>query len=146
MGGLVLGPLLRHVDETSACVWVETERPGIVTVTAGEHEAEAHTFGVHGHHYALVCIEGLTPGTKTPYTVSVDGDQVWPEPDSPYPPSLIPTLDHAKPLRLAFGSCRTSVTHDKAGNKLHGVDALRAYALADGGSHRPSGRGRPRSR
>ena len=25
MGGLVLGPLLRHVDETSACVWVETE-------------------------------------------------------------------------------------------------------------------------
>ncbi len=30
---------------------------------------------------------------------------------------------------MAFGSCRTSVTHDEAGNKLHGVDALRAYAL-----------------
>eukprot|EP01032_Pedospumella_encystans_P028732 gene28733-32447_t len=36
---------------------------------------------------------------------------------------------HAKPLRMAFGSCRTSVGHDKAGNDTHGVDALRAYAL-----------------
>ena len=34
-----------------------------------------------------------------------------------------------KKIRLAFGSCRTSVTHDEAGNKQHGVDALRAYAL-----------------
>jgi hypothetical protein len=129
MSGLVLGPLLRHVDETTACIWVETQGPGLVTLTAGEHQAEARTFAVHDHHYALVCVEGLSPGTKTPYTVSVDGEQVWPEADSPYPPSLIPTLDLAKPLRLAFGSCRTSVTHDKAGNKLHGVDALRAYAL-----------------
>ena len=48
---------------------------------------------------------------------------------SPYPPSVIPTLDDAKPLRLAFGSCRTSVPHDEAGNASHGVDALRAYAL-----------------
>jgi len=129
MTRLVLGPLLRHVDETTACIWVETEDAGVVTVRAGEHQAEARTFAAHDHHYALVCVEGLSPGSKTPYTVSVDGEQVWPEADSPYPPSLIPTLDLAKPLRLAFGSCRTSVTHDKAGNKLHGVDALRAYAL-----------------
>ncbi|HET8959273.1 alkaline phosphatase D family protein, partial [Nocardioides sp.] len=130
--------MLRHVDETSACVWVETSGPGLVTLTAGDHEAQARTFGVHGHHYALVCVEGLTPGTKTPYTLSVDGEQVWPEPDSAYPPSLIPTLDGAKPLRLAFGSCRTSVTHDEAGNKLHGVDALRAYALRMAGITDPS--------
>src|SRR6185436_19057416 len=81
------------------------------------------------HHYALVCVDGLDKGRKCPYRVEVDGEQVWPPADSPYPPSVIPTLDHSKPLRLAFGSCRTSVTHDKAGNKLHGVDALRAYAL-----------------
>src|SRR5688572_19475200 len=81
MTELVLGPLLRHGDETSACVWVETEGPALVTVTAGERQAESRTFGVHDHHYALICIEGLTPGTKTPYTVSVDGTQVWPEPD-----------------------------------------------------------------
>ena len=43
---------------------------------------------------------------------------------------MIPTLKPGKPLRLAFGSCRTSVEHDEEGNKTHGVDALRAYALA----------------
>jgi hypothetical protein len=30
---------------------------------------------------------------------------------------------------MAFGSCRTSVSHDAAGNLTHGVDAMRAYAL-----------------
>ncbi len=129
MAQLVLGPLLRHVDETGASVWVETDRAGTVTVTAGDQVERARTFGVHGHHYALLTVEGLAKNTKTPYTVDVDDDRVWPEADSPYPPSLIPTLDVEKPLRLAFGSCRTSVSHDEKGNKTHGVDALRAYAL-----------------
>jgi hypothetical protein len=126
---LVLGPLLRHVDETSATIWVETAQAARVMVTSGDHEAHASTFAVHGHHYALVALDGLGPGEKYPYTVAVDGRQVWPEADSAYPPSLIPTLDDRKPLRLAFGSCRTSVPHDEAGNRTHGVDALRAYAL-----------------
>ncbi|MEJ7833523.1 MAG: alkaline phosphatase D family protein [Nocardioides sp.] len=129
MTSLVLGPLLRHVDATSAAIWVETEEAAAVTVTAGRHRAEARTFGVHGHHYALVALEGLEPASKTAYAVHVDGEQVWPEPDTAFPPSLIATLDPAKPLRLAFGSCRTSVSHDEVGNKTHGVDALRAYAL-----------------
>ncbi len=138
MGELVLGPLLRHVDETSGCVWVETRDAGTVSLTAGDHHTEARTFRVHGHHYALVCVEGLEPGTKTPYTVAVDGKQVWPPAGSPHPPSVIPTLDPAKPLRLAYGSCRTSVSHDEAGNKLHGVDALRAYALRMAGVTDPA--------
>ena len=41
MTELVLGPLLRHVDDTSACIWVETEDAATVTLTAGEHHAEA---------------------------------------------------------------------------------------------------------
>ncbi len=126
---LVLGPLLRHVDETCASIWVEVDEAATVTVTAGEHRAQARTFGVHGHHYALVELEDLPPGSKIPYEVEVDGVRVWPEPGSELPPSLIPTLDHAKPLRVAFGSCRTSVGHDEEGNRTHGVDALRAYAL-----------------
>ncbi len=100
-----------------------------MSVTSGDIEAHASTFSVHGHHYALVALDGLSPGEKYPYTVAVDGRQVWPEADSAYPPSLIPTLDDRKPLRLAFGSCRTSVSHDEAGNRKHGVDSLRAYAL-----------------
>ncbi|MCD4534094.1 alkaline phosphatase family protein [Nocardioides sp. cx-169] len=129
MSRLRLGPLLRYVDETSASIWVETDGRATVSVTAGEHRGEARTFAVHGHHYALVCVEGLAPGAKTPYAVHVDGEQVWPERGSEYPPSLIPTLDPASRMRVAFGSCRTSVGHDKAGNETHGVDALRAYAL-----------------
>jgi hypothetical protein len=36
---------------------------------------------------------------------------------------------------MAYGSCRTSVPHDASGNRTHGVDSLRAYALkmASGG-------------
>ncbi|NUJ74170.1 alkaline phosphatase family protein, partial [Escherichia coli] len=76
---------------------------------------------------------------------------VWPEPGSELPPSVVPTLDHRKPLRLAYGSCRTSVGHDAEGNATHGVDALRAFALrmaglTDSGSDDPdvAGGGRPR--
>ena len=30
---------------------------------------------------------------------------------------------------MAYGSCRTSVPHDESGNRTHGVDSLRAYAV-----------------
>ena len=129
---LVLGPLLRYVDDTSATIWVETERAALVRVTAGERTATARTFAVHGHHYALVEVTGLPPGSHTAYAVDVDDTRVWPstEPEfSDFPPSVIPTLEPGKPLRLAFGSCRVSVAHDEAGNADFGVDALRAYAL-----------------
>jgi PhoD-like phosphatase len=126
---LVLGPLLRYVDETSATIWVEVRSAADVTVETAGRAFTSPTFSAHGHHYALVEVDGLTPGSLQAYTVSVDGASVWPPADSPYPPSRIATLDFAKPLRLAFGSCRTSVPHDRAGNRSHGVDALRAYAL-----------------
>ena len=126
---LILGPLLRYVDETSAAVWVEVADRGEVTVAAAARDWTAPTFEVHGHHYALVEIDGLDPGSVQDYTVALDGRPVWPPPDSPYPPSRIATLKPGKDLRMAFGSCRTSVPHDRAGNRKHGVDALRAYAL-----------------
>jgi len=129
MTELVLGPLLRHVDDTSACIWVETENAATVTLKAGDLHAQAPTFRAHGHHYALVCVEGLEPGSRTAYTVEIDGQQVWPEAGSRFPDPQIATISRDKKIRLAFGSCRTSVTHDKAGNKQHGVDAMRAYAL-----------------
>ena len=129
MTSLVLGPLLRHVDEGSATIWVETDGPTEVTVTAGDHRVTTRTFGVHGHHYALVEVGGLEPGTHTPYDVHLGDQQVWPEPGTVHPPSVIPTLRPGKPLRLAFGSCRVSVPHDRAGTDAFGVDALRSYAL-----------------
>ncbi|MDI6908382.1 alkaline phosphatase D family protein [Nocardioides sp.] len=132
MSDLVLGPLLRYVDATTAAVWVETARDAAVTVTAGAHAATSRTFAAHGHHYALVELTGLEPGTHTPYTVDVDGARVWPSDDpafAEFPPSVIPTLEPGKPLRMAFGSCRVSVSNDEHGNAQFGVDALRAYAL-----------------
>ncbi len=129
MTELVLGPLLRHVDDTSAAIWVETDHAATVEVTVGEQQFAARTFAVHGHHYALVEVDGLAPGTRTEYAVQVDGTTRWPPADSTYPAPVIATVDPGKPLRLAFGSCRTSVSHDEAGNSSHGVDALRTYAL-----------------
>ena len=130
---LVLGPLVRYVDETSTSVWVETRDAASVAVRAEDRSWEARTFRVHGHHYALVVVDGLEPGTIAPYSVEVDGDRVWPpvegEEGCDLPPSVVTTLRPGKPLRLAFGSCRTSVGHDKEGNTTHGVDALRSLAL-----------------
>jgi len=126
---LVLGPLVRYVDETSAVVWVEVASPSTVAVTVDGRAWMAETFQVHGHHYAVVDVVGLEPGTVAPYSVTVDDEKVWPPEDSPYSPSRIATLDHSRDIRLAFGSCRTSVPHDEEGNRSHGVDALRAYAL-----------------
>ena len=123
---------MRYVDDTSATIWVETAEAARVTVTAGERTATAHTFGAHGHHYALVEVTGLEPGTHTPYTVDVGEQRVWPPTEgegATFPPSVIATLEPGKPLRLAFGSCRVSVSHDEAGNKSFGIDALRSYAL-----------------
>ena len=131
-GPLRLGPLLRYVDATSATIWVETAAAAEVRVVAGAVAAAARTFTAHDHHYALVEVTGLPEGTATAYRVLVDGIEVWP-PDDPdfadFPPSVIPTLEPGKPLRMAFGSCRVSVSHDEAGNAEFGVDALRAYAL-----------------
>ncbi len=140
---LVLGPLIRYVDQTSASIWVKTLEAATVTVRLDDgtdRSWDARTFAAHGHHYALVVADGLAPGSTTPYSVEVNGTAVWPLPEGQrdadqdaeggdYPISVIPTLKPGKPLRLAFGSCRTSVAHDKAGNQGHGVDAVRALAL-----------------
>ncbi|ALV41334.1 glycoside hydrolase [Pseudarthrobacter sulfonivorans] len=127
---LVLGPMMRYVDETSASIWVETRSDSRVTVRAGGRDWAARTFAVHGHHYALVEADGLEPGTVLPYTLEIDGEHVWPDSATGFPPPVIATLKPGKPLRLAYGSCRTSVPHDESGNRTHGVDSLRAYALA----------------
>jgi hypothetical protein len=126
---LLIGPLLRHVDPVSATVWVETDRPCTVTVLG----RTARTFRVGGHCYALLVVEGLEPGSTTPYEVHLstdgaDGVRVWPEASSPFPPSRIRTPGRPGPFRLAFGSCRyaTPSTVDLA----EGIppDALDAYA------------------
>ncbi|WP_084722788.1 DUF7800 domain-containing protein [Streptomonospora alba] len=127
--GLRLGPLLRHVTDTTATVWVETEAPCEVTVSAGGHTARSRTFTVHGHHYALCDLRGLAPGAALPYEVRLDAETVWPRPDAPHPPSLVCTLDPSSSTRILFGSCHTPSDHSRAAVLRYGVDMLRAYAL-----------------
>jgi hypothetical protein len=108
---LVLGPALRHVDETTATVWVETSAAAAVTVHAGTRSASAPTFSVRGHHYALVVLDGLSPGTEVAYDVSLDGVACWPGADDRRPPPTIRTLPApgqrpGQDLDIAFGSCR----------------------------------------
>ena len=127
---LVLGPMLRYIGETDATVWVETSGSAVVTVRADGREWAAPTFSVKGRHYALVVVDGLEPGGSWDYAVAVDGDQVWPEPDSRFPAPRIRTIDRRRPTRLLFGSCRTTVPHNREGHRTNGVDALRTLALA----------------
>jgi PhoD-like phosphatase len=125
---LILGPMLRYVDETSATVWVRTAASARVTVERAGRSWSAATVAVHGSHYALVVLDGLLPGTDDTYAVRVDDVPVWPRPGMP--PSRIRTLDPNRLPHFAFGTCRTTGPHDAEGNKAHGVDALRTLALA----------------
>jgi hypothetical protein len=132
MADLILGPMLRYLDERSATVWVETDGPCEVEVL-GRHE---RTFCAEGHHYAIVPITDLEPGVSYPYEVHVDGERRWPLEGSGFPPSLIRTVHPDRPLKIVFGSCRVAVPHrppwnlnrddDERGRE---VDALYALAL-----------------
>ncbi len=123
---LVLGPVLRHVGETTAQVWVQTAEPATVRVL----DTEVRTFEVAGHHYALLGIAGLTPGSSTPYTVEVDGEQVWPTSANPFPPSAIRTRGPVSDgrNRILFGSCRYPKVNEPGLSTRLGLDALDVYA------------------
>jgi hypothetical protein len=118
---LVLGPLLRHVGASDATVWVETDAACEVEVRTAGSPHRSPTFRVEGHHYALVRITGLEPGSTHEYEVTLDGQRVWPEVDSPCPPSAIRTITPDDKLTLAFGSCRVSVPHEPPYTKKRGV-------------------------
>ncbi len=123
---LVLGPVLRHVGETTASVWVQTDASATVRVL----DTETRTFEVAGQHYALVLITGLQPDEHIPYQVHVDGDLVWPRANTPFPDSLIRTRGPATDTRnrIIFGSCRYPKVADPKLAAGLGVDALDAYA------------------
>ena len=132
MAELILGPMLRHVTARTATIWVETDASCVVEILGHS----TRTFCVARHHYALVIVDGLAPGSTTEYVVRLDGERCWPAEGSQFPPSRIRTLHEAMTPRIVFGSCRTAAPHtapwslemtiDPTGR---GVDAVYAYAL-----------------
>src|SRR5919107_855771 len=136
MAILVLGPLLRYTGAHDATIWVETDGPCEVQVTVDGMGHRARTFSVEGHHYALVLIRDLEPGSYYEYSVALDGEQVWPEESYPFPPPAIRTIAPDGTLDLAFGSCRIFAPHEppytlKRGltKGRYGRDALYTLAL-----------------
>jgi len=109
---LILGPLLRYAGTTDATVWVETDAPCAVEVTTDGLAHHSPTFTVEGHHYALVRLTDLEPTSLHEYSVSLDGETVWPEVDSGFPPSTIKTTGQDGEFVLAYGSCRVAVPHE----------------------------------
>ncbi|MGW6304164.1 alkaline phosphatase D family protein [Streptomyces niveus] len=152
MTGLRLGPLLRYVDGESAgtaTIWVETDRPCTAEVRCeGGGHGSSRTFLIAGHHYALIPVTGLTPGTTVAYEVLLDEVRVWPPEDSPFPPSVIRTPAAATPgtsgsgtpeLHVSFGSCRWASAPVGEPDPV-GPDALHTLAAAltaDPGAVRP---------
>ncbi|HET7171622.1 MAG TPA: alkaline phosphatase D family protein [Gaiellales bacterium] len=130
MAALLLGPLLRYAGRTTATVWVETDAACEVEILG----QSARTFEVSGHHYALVPLEGLPERSVLEYEVRLDGEPVWPLPDSPHPPSAIHTREGEDRARLVFGSCRVGAPerepYTRPPDEEHGfgVDALWAYS------------------
>ncbi|WP_086771510.1 alkaline phosphatase D family protein [Streptomyces bobili] len=140
MAGLRLGPLLRYADGSSATVWIEAGRPCAAEVRCADGSGgTTRTFQVAGHHYALIPVTGLTPGTATPYEVFLDGTRAWPPDDSPFPPSAIRTPAGDDDVRVAFGSCRWAAPpageHDPVGPDA--LDSLAARIAADPDGERP---------
>jgi hypothetical protein len=112
-------------------VWVETDAPCSVEILG----CRARSFAVGGRHYALVVVEGLAPGVATPYRVRLDGEVRWPQPSSPFPPSVLRTPG-PEGVRLVVGSCRVGHPHHPPYTLMpgehpdgHGPDALEALAL-----------------
>jgi hypothetical protein len=127
---LVLGPLLRYAGTESATFWVETS-------TACDVEILGHrtrTFAVDGHHFALLLVDDLPPGSVIHYEVRLSGHVVWP-PDDDRPRCAVHTRSHERRVRLVFGSCRIGDPQPASTDppwpeelRRSGVDALRTYA------------------
>src|SRR3954454_3879299 len=105
---LRLGPSLRYVGETEATIWVETDQPCEVEILG----RKARTWHVEGHHYALVYIEGLEPGTTTEDSVALHGEVVGPRASALFPRSATRTPKGGEKIRMLFGSCRVAAPHE----------------------------------
>jgi hypothetical protein len=105
-------------------------------VVVGDSFHRSRTFRLGDHHYALVYVTDLELGSSYEYEVRLDGERIWPEPDSPFPPSAIRTMGDGEAVKLVFGSCRISAPHEPPYSLSHeederglGVDALYAMAM-----------------
>ena len=106
---LVLGPALRYAGETEA-IDLGRDRRAVHGLRARLRGEDVLRRGPPLR--ARASATGLEPGTITPYEVTLDGETVWPLPDSEFPPSVIRTHDPSRPTKIVFGSCRVCAPHE----------------------------------
>ncbi len=124
-----VGPLVRAVSSTSACIWAELSAACTVSLSA-QSEASQHaswvaaevqcsttTTCVGGRYYALLYLQDLQPRTWYQYTLSICPKDAGPDKhvqtEQVLPQQCFRTFDHSmkKPeqaLRIAYGSCRNA--------------------------------------
>lgn len=123
---ILVGPMLRYVDSCHATVWVEVSRPCLVSICAGGQQVSEQSWGVHGHHFAILHLRDLEQGVATPYEVTLDGVTAWAA--GPERPSVIRTPRPDDLVRLSFGSCRRGESQTPRSLRTIGADALVALA------------------
>lgn len=100
------GPMLGCIANDRAKVWMRTTKPAKVEVKARVNGQEK-TFGpvlstLESDLTAIVPVTGLEPGTATPYSVLIDGNQI----DLPDHAAITtPPADKSEKTRIAFGTC-----------------------------------------
>lgn len=128
---LVLGPILRYVDNTRATIWVETDRECTVEVrtSTGQSGAE-NTWSVHEHHFAIVQLVDLPAGTVVDYSVTLrsSADPVVEAAPTVAAGGTLRTAGEDDALTVAFGSCRRGDTYDEDRLKAIGADGLAGLA------------------
>lgn len=102
MPDIVLGPVQRGIGTAGLRIWLEVDAPCEVEVLGHRDRS----WSVEGHHYALVELDRIAPGTDTEYDVRLDGEVVWPAPDDTLPRPRIRSWDEEAEIRLVVGSCR----------------------------------------
>ncbi len=123
---LILGPILRFVDAHQATVWVETDRSCTVEVsTSTGSSVREPTWGVGGHHFAIVILDGLPAASVIDYRVILHTGEIvstcWPPDDRR---AVFRTAEPGGDVAIAFGSCRRGDTYDDESLRRIGADAL----------------------
>lgn len=128
--GVVLGPMVGHVTESSARIWVELDRSGRLTVELtdpeGETERGAADVGGFDGGIALVDVADLDPRTSYRARLSVGGTPVTVDP--PLEIRTFPMPSAPSRVRIVLVSC-ARVAWDSIQSSWAAVAAERADAV-----------------
>ena len=127
----MLGPALRYAGETEALSGSRPTRRARSRCSAARRGRSASRATTTRSCSATAS----SPARSRPTRSHLDGERVWPLPDSPLPPSVSAPTTRTQPTRIVFGSCRVCAPHEPPHSLRKDehpdgreVDALRALA------------------